>query len=66
MTWEPRFDPPLPNQELLDAAADALERLRARSGESADEWAERLAPTFFVDLDRRVPCPDSSVGECIG
>ncbi len=40
------------NQELVDAAAGALERLRARSGESADEWAERLAPTFFADLDR--------------
>ena len=38
-------------QELLDAAAGALERLRARGGESADEWAERLAPTFFADLD---------------
>ncbi len=36
------------SQELLDAAAGALERLRARSGESADEWAERLAPTFFA------------------
>lgn len=40
------------SQELLDAAAGALERLRARSGESADEWAKRLAPTFFADLDR--------------
>ncbi len=40
------------NQELLDAAAGALERLRTRGGESADEWAESLAPTFFADLDR--------------
>lgn len=40
------------SQELLDAAAGAVERLRARRGESADEWAEKLAPTFFADLDR--------------
>ena len=53
MTWEPRFGPLLPSQELLDAATDALERLKSRSGESADEWAERLAPTFFADLERR-------------
>lgn len=38
--------------QLLDAAAGALERLRARKGESVDDWAEKLAPTFFADLDR--------------
>ncbi len=35
-----------PSQDLLDAAGDALERQKARSGESIDEWAERLAADF--------------------
>ncbi len=39
------------SQELLDAAADALERLRSRRGETADEWVARLAPTFFDELE---------------
>ncbi len=43
------------SQELLDAAASALERLETRKGELTDEWAERLAPTFFADLDRPAP-----------
>jgi hypothetical protein len=35
-----------PSRSLLDAAGDALERQKARSGESVDEWAERLAADF--------------------
>lgn len=37
--------------DLLKEAAAALERIRARKYESAEAWAERLAPTFFADLD---------------
>ena len=38
---------------LLEAASCALKRLEARKPETIDEWAKRLAPTFFADLDRR-------------
>lgn len=38
-----------PSQELLDEADYALKRLSARSGESIEEWAEKLAASFFVE-----------------
>ena len=39
--------------EILRAADDALRRLEERRNEDPDEWAQRLAPTFFADLDRK-------------
>lgn len=48
---------------IMDVAAGALERLKARSGESADEWAEMLASTFFADLDRRIPDQEKQMVE---
>ncbi|SOE17792.1 hypothetical protein SAMN05877838_2695 [Hoeflea halophila] len=44
---------PVESEDLRYTAAAALQRLTSRSEESVDDWANRLAPTFFADLENR-------------
>ncbi len=41
------------SDRLLEAASSALKRLQDRKNEDPEEWARRLAPTFFADLDQK-------------
>lgn len=43
----------MPDESLQAAAKEAIKRLELRKGETANEWASRLAPTFFADLYER-------------
>lgn len=40
------------SDSLLYAAAEAQQRLKARREESVEDWAKRLAPSFFRDIEK--------------
>lgn len=42
-----------PSAELIAAARAAQKRLELRKDECLNEWATRLAPMFFADLEAR-------------
>jgi hypothetical protein len=37
--------------EMIAAVETAIERVKARKDETAEEWAGRVGPTFFADLE---------------
>lgn len=40
-------------ERLIRSAKNARDRMKQRQHETPEDWAARLAPTFFADLERK-------------
>lgn len=52
----------MPDDSLRAAAQEAIKRLELRKDETANDWVNRLAPTFFADLYER----QETLGRIVG